>query len=110
MDLATRYLQALQLGYRIDEYNILTDGNTVPMVVCPYNPNRVLLYFYPIFTSSDDMFFKMQSGLLVKLYHYQETGYRIFTTAKHYSLPSLEVIVSNSFAGHEIKGFGIIKQ
>jgi hypothetical protein len=110
MDVATRYLQLLQTGYRIDEYNVVADGSGNPMVVCPTNPNRVLLYLYPQFGSSEYLYFRLDSGLLVLIRDYQEKAPSIFTTALHYSMPSMEVVFSNVFAGEIVKGFGLIKK
>jgi hypothetical protein len=110
MDRQALYLQGLQTGYRIDEYNYTSLGLGETVIFAPSNPNRVLLFVDPNLGSSAMVWFRLQSGLLVSYFADATLPSLYYSVAQHYSIPSFEVVIVDNNPAQVFTGFGIIKQ
>lgn len=109
MDRQALYLQGLQSGYRIDEYQYTTLGLGETAILAPSNPNRVLIYIDPSQADYQNCFFRLQSGLLIAYFPNANILTASYSVANYYSVPSFEVIVTGNNPGQIWKGFGIVK-
>lgn len=109
MDRQANYLQGLQSGYRIDEYQYTTLGLGETVILAPFNPNRVFLWIDPSQADYQNCFFRLQSGLLIAFFPNANILTASYSVALHYSVPSFETIVIGNNPGQLWKGFGIIK-
>ena len=110
MDRQALYLQGLQAGYRIDEYQYTSLGLGGQITFAPLNPNRVLLFIDPSLGSSAMVFFRLQSGLLVNYFADSTIPNPCYNVANHYSVPTFEVIINDNNPAQVFTGFGIVKQ
>lgn len=110
-DKAQVYLNALQTGYRIEEYHYVTVGELTVVPFIPYSANRILLFVSMDSIENCRLYAVMQSGLLVHCSDMFETGTFKATMARDYSVSTFEYRLRNSGSvGLTINGFGIIKQ
>jgi len=109
MDRAGAYLNALQLGYRTEEYFHSASGIAGKFLFLPFNGNRVLVEMSTSGGSDTNFYHRLDSGqfLPIGVSSLKETF--VLTVALHYSLPTREIYVDDGGIGTEFYAIALIK-
>jgi hypothetical protein len=109
-DFAATYLQLLQVGYRINEFNYSSDGSGDYQEFVKFNPSRVMIYLYTEISGGANIGYKMPSGLFIPINNSSTPLTQIITVSLHYAAPSLPIGCINTSVGSVGKGFEIVKE
>jgi hypothetical protein len=106
---STAYLNYLQTGFNLVEYDYLSDGSGITQVVVPFSASRVFIQMEVPPTAFNNFFIQLPSGLLVSITQGANADFYISTLALHYSSPSLPIVCTNAFPGMKMRGWGLQK-